>query len=78
MPAARDPRRYCDRLHRWRQVSASVFPRYGLAAAAFADIGGHPSALAMRRITKGYGRLAIITSVVGLVLSLLMGRLAEP
>ena len=61
-------------------VSASVFPRYATAdaAAPFADIGGHPSALAMHRITKGYGRLAIITPVVGVVLALLLGRLAEP
>jgi uncharacterized membrane protein len=60
-------------------VSASVFPRYatGEAAAAYADRGGHPAAVAMHRITKGYGRLAIITPVAGLLLALSLGKLTE-
>lgn len=60
-------------------VSASVFPRYatGEAAAAYAGSGGHPAAVAMHRITKGYGRLAIISPATGLVLALLLGRLSE-
>jgi len=61
-------------------VSASVFPRYATAAAAapFTAVGGHPGAHAMHRITKGYGRLAIITPVVGLILALVLGLLREP
>lgn len=60
-------------------MSASVFPRYatGEAAAANADRGGHPAAVAMHRITKGYGRLAVVTPVVGIVLALLLGRIGE-
>ncbi|PPF87504.1 hypothetical protein C5E07_16285 [Pseudoclavibacter sp. RFBJ3] len=60
-------------------VSASVFPRYATAEAAapYAENGGHPGALAMHRITRGYGRLAIITPVVGLMLAMLLGRLGE-
>jgi len=60
-------------------VSASVFPRYATAEAAapYQDGGGHPGALAMHRITKGYGRLAIITPAVGLVLAVMLGRLDD-
>lgn len=60
-------------------VSASVFPRYATAEAAapYADSGGHPAALAMHRITKGYGRLAVITPVAGFLLALVLGRLTE-
>lgn len=60
-------------------VSASVFPRYATAEAAapYRAAGGHPAALAMHRITKGYGRLSVITPMVGLALALLLGRLAE-
>lgn len=61
-------------------VSASVFPRFATAEAAapYAEAGGHPTAFTMHRITKGYGRLAIITPVAGFALALLLGRLAEP
>jgi len=60
-------------------VAASVFPRYATAdaAAGHESTGGHPTALAMHRITKGYGRLAIITPVVGLTLALVLGRVTE-
>lgn len=60
-------------------VSTSVFPRYATAEAAapFSDAGGHPAALAMHRITKGYGRLAVITPIAGLILALVLGRLTE-
>jgi len=60
-------------------VSASIFPRYAMAEAAapYKASGGHPGALAMHRITKGYGRLAVITPAIGLILALLLGRLDE-
>lgn len=60
-------------------VSASVFPRYatGAAAAAHATTGGHPAAIAMHRITRVYGRLAIITPVAGLLLALILGKLGQ-
>jgi hypothetical protein len=61
-------------------VSASVFPRYATAEAAapYADRGErHPAAIAMHRITKNYGRLAIITPALGLTLAILLGRLTE-
>ncbi|MGP3533637.1 hypothetical protein ACTU3I_02500 [Microbacterium sp. RD1] len=60
-------------------VSASVFPRYatGEAAVEFADRGGHPAAVAMHRITRYYGRLAIIPPLAGFFLALLLGRLGE-
>jgi hypothetical protein len=61
-------------------VSASVFPRYATAdaAAAYADRGGHPVAIAMHRITRVYGRLAAITPLMGLVLALILGKLGQP
>jgi len=60
-------------------VSTSLFPRYatGADAAAFAEKGGHPAAVAMHRITYVYGRLAIITPVAGLLLAVMLGRLME-
>lgn len=60
-------------------VSASIFPRYAMAEAAapYEATGGHPGALAMHRITKGYGRLAVITPAIGFILALILGRLDE-
>lgn len=61
-------------------VSANVFPRYATAGAAvpYKESGGHPGALAMHRITKGYGRLAVIAPALGFLLALLLSRLDEP
>jgi len=60
-------------------VSTSLFPRYatGEAAARYAEHGGNPAALAMHRITFFYGRLSLITPVVGLLLAFVVGRAGE-
>lgn len=60
-------------------VSASLFPRYATAEAAapYAASGGHPAALAMHRITKGYGRLALITPLAGLALAFSLGVVGQ-
>ena len=60
-------------------ISVSLFPRY---AAADPDVDdkshdAHPVALAMHRITKVYGRLAIIPPAVGITLAVVLGRLDE-
>ncbi len=60
-------------------VAASVFPRFVTieAAAPYADTGAHPAAIALHRITRFYGRLAIVPPLLGLALAMLLGRLDE-
>ena len=60
-------------------ISVSLFPRYAAAAPDVDDKShdAHPVALAMHRITKVYGRLAIIPPAVGITLAVVLGRLDE-
>ncbi|MBT0768720.1 hypothetical protein KIH74_07270 [Kineosporia sp. J2-2] len=53
-------------------VATSLFPRYatGDDAAGFVGSGGHPAAVAMHRITRLYGLLAVISPVAGLILAI--------
>ncbi|WP_114559916.1 hypothetical protein [Desertihabitans aurantiacus] len=60
-------------------VTASLFPRY-------APVVGHPPgrgapdrsvATALHRVTRGYGVLALVVPVVGLLLAGVQGRLGE-
>ncbi|OJU41466.1 MAG: hypothetical protein BGN97_09800 [Microbacterium sp. 69-10] len=60
-------------------ISVSLFPRYAAPASDVNDKSHdtHPVALAMHRITKVYGRLAIIPPAVGITLAVVLGRLDE-
>ena len=52
-------------------VSTSLFPRYARAGGG-ADVAG-----ALQRITRVYGVLALAVPVIGLVLAIVQGRVAE-
>ncbi|MFD6099263.1 hypothetical protein ACFVWN_28690 [Nocardiopsis flavescens] len=63
-------------------VATSLFPRYvPLAATAGAPAPGgernRGTALALHRITRGYALFGIVVPVVGIVLALVQGRMAE-
>jgi hypothetical protein len=70
-------------------VAASLFPRYApVAVNAPAEVGvpgdadvpgdrNRAVAVAMHRITRGYGVLAVVVPVVGIVLAFVQGRIGE-
>lgn len=69
-------------------VAASLFPRYvpvSVAAGGPVDGSGaehagdrsRATAVALHRVTKGYGALAVIVPAVGIVLGLVQGRMGE-
>ncbi len=61
-------------------VAASLFPRYAPVAAAGAPASEERSravAVALHRITRGYGILGLVVPVVGIVLGLVQGRMSE-
>ncbi|QYN38184.1 hypothetical protein K1T35_13680 [Pseudonocardia sp. DSM 110487] len=69
-------------------VAASLFPRYAPIAAAAVPAGapasGEPAgerneavAVLLHRITRVYGLLGIVVPVVGIVLGVVQGRMAE-
>jgi hypothetical protein len=69
-------------------VAASLFPRYAPVAAAAVPAGasasGEPAgerneavAVLLHRITRVYGLLGIVVPVVGVVLGVVQGRMAE-
>ncbi len=70
-------------------VAASLFPRYAPVAAGVpagpagsppADAGSERSrsvAVALHRITRVYGVLAVVVPVVGIVLAVVQGRMGE-
>jgi hypothetical protein len=66
-------------------VTTSAFPRYaprtlasvGAADCGAADSGDPGTARMLLRITRGYGRLALVVPVVGLLLATVQGRTTE-
>jgi rhodanese-related sulfurtransferase len=57
-------------------VAASLFPRYVPVKAGGAPSDSHDgTARLLHRITRGYGAVAIVVPVLGLVLALVQGRL---
>jgi hypothetical protein len=61
-------------------VAASLFPRYAPVAAGAAPPSEERSravAVALHRITRGYGFLGLVVPVVGIALALVQGRMSE-
>ncbi|WP_336216285.1 hypothetical protein [Nonomuraea sp. LPB2021202275-12-8] len=62
-------------------VAASLFPRYApVAAGSPADVSGERSravAVALHRITRGYGVFGLVVPVAGIALALVQGRMSE-
>lgn len=59
-------------------VAASLFPRYVPVKAGGAPSDSHDgTARLLHRITRGYGAVAIVVPVLGLVLAWVQGRLGD-
>jgi hypothetical protein len=57
-------------------VTTSLFPRYA-PTADDSSVRSDDTARLLHRITRGYGTLALVVPVVGLVLAVLQGRTTE-
>ena len=63
-------------------VTASLFPRYAPVAPTATEDVRRPgrsadTAAALHRVTRAYGRIAVIVPVVGLLLAVVQGRTTE-
>jgi hypothetical protein len=61
-------------------VAASLFPRYAPVAAGAAppsEERNRAVAVALHRITRGYGVFGLVVPVVGIALALVQGRMSE-